>query len=864
MLPIYGLHACGQWRDQRASNTLDGGAPFYASYRCADGNWVSVGALEPQFFRVLLEQLGIDQEAFGPQRDRARWPQQRALLAAAAMAQPRAHWGESVRGQRCLLRPGAGDRGSAAASPRNVARGAFMELAGVVQPAPAPLFDGKRAVPRTAPPIPGQHGREILRELGFDETAGRRRCSQQGPPAPRVSLSNKPIKWVDSLISQCDNGGKVAVRCLIARTFQLARTSRRTNMSAPAYPIHTEPEAFARSGLDYARLIQNDRVHASLYSDSRVFHDELATMFATGWVYVGHGSEVPQPGDFATKSVGLQSVIMARHSDGEVYVMHNRCPHRASAVCHEAQGHGSRLTCRYHGWSFNMRGDLLTVPGPEGYDDSLDKSALGLPRLPRVESYRGFVFASLAPTGISLHEHLGRARESIDVICDLSPHGELDLSAGWMKTRIRANWKMIVENQVDGYRYAPFVHGSLMNANRRFATVRDRKESSPARVRDLGDGHSEIDHSTDYRQKGSTLRWTGNIEESRLPKYVAAMHAAHGSEEARRRLVDGPPHTAIFPNLFLAEMAIMVCQPVSERETIHWTTPVMLKGGEELNERTLRRGEGAVGPAGFIIADDTRRSSGDGAKGRHQPAPRVAAAQARPAHRATAPGRHANRGPDGRNHPACLLAPAVQEGHGSRAMNSQIDPAIIEFLHYEARLQDEHRYEEWEALWTEDALYWVPCNDDNADPSRQVSYIYDNRSRIASRIKQLKTGFRHAQSPQSRMRRLISNIEMQPAPEAGQVAVAANFLLIEVRHGEQNIWRGRTFYTLKNTDQGFMLKWQEGAAGEQRRTDPQPGLPHLSQAAAGAAVVCTGHRDGLSTTSCTGVEAARASAASFA
>ncbi len=121
-------------------------------------------------------------------------------------------------------------------------------------------------------------------------------------------------------------------------------------------------------------------------------------------------------------------------------------------------------------------------------------------------------------------------------------------------------------------------------------------------------GHSEIDHATDYRHKGTTLRWTGNIEESRLPKYVAAMKATYGEQEARRRLIDGPPHTAVFPNLFLAEMAIMVVNPVSAHECIHMTTPVMLRGGEELNERTLRRGEGAVGPAGLIIADDIELS----------------------------------------------------------------------------------------------------------------------------------------------------------------------------------------------------------------------------------------------------------------
>lgn len=134
-----------------------------------------------------------------------------------------------------------------------------------------------------------------------------------------------------------------------------------------------------------------------------------------------------------------------------------------------------------------------------------------------------------------------------------------------------------------------------------------------------------------------------------------------------------------------------------------------------------------------------------------------------------------------------------------------IDSSIVEFIYREARLQDEHRYEEWEALWTDDALYWVPANDDNADPTRQVSYIYDNRSRIASRIQQLKTGQRHAQSPASRMRRVVSNIELE-SEDGADVRAAANFLLIEVRHGEQNVWCGRTLYRLRREDGGLRMQ----------------------------------------------------------
>src|SRR6266700_708521 len=86
--------------------------------------------------------------------------------------------------------------------------------------------------------------------------------------------------------------------------------------------------------------------------------------------------------------------------------------------------------------------------------------------------------------------------------------------------------------------------------------------------------------------------------------------------------------------------------------------------------------------------------------------------------------------------------------------------AVAAFLYKEARFQDEHRYEAWEALWTDDGVYWVPANGADIDPEKEMSIIYDNRSRISLRIKQLLTGKRHTQTPQSRLRRLVSNIEL--------------------------------------------------------------------------------------------------------
>jgi 3-phenylpropionate/cinnamic acid dioxygenase small subunit len=124
---------------------------------------------------------------------------------------------------------------------------------------------------------------------------------------------------------------------------------------------------------------------------------------------------------------------------------------------------------------------------------------------------------------------------------------------------------------------------------------------------------------------------------------------------------------------------------------------------------------------------------------------------------------------------------------------------IEDFLHLEARLQDEHRYEEWEELWTRDGIYWVPAGSDDIDPDRHVSFIYDNRIRIATRVKQLCGGEHLAQIPASRLRRVVGNVELLEA-EGDEVAVAANFVIAESRNGETRLWAGRTHYRLRALD----------------------------------------------------------------
>ena len=129
---------------------------------------------------------------------------------------------------------------------------------------------------------------------------------------------------------------------------------------------------------------------------------------------------------------------------------------------------------------------------------------------------------------------------------------------------------------------------------------------------------------------------------------------------------------------------------------------------------------------------------------------------------------------------------------------------IEDFIYREARLMDEHRYDEWLALWTDDGIYWVPSNDDDIDPMRSVSIIYDDRGRLGDRIDRLKSGLAYAQKPPSRMRRVVSNLEVEDGGK-DEVTAYSNFVLTEIRRGILNFWSGRTVHKLRQENGGIKM-----------------------------------------------------------
>lgn len=347
-------------------------------------------------------------------------------------------------------------------------------------------------------------------------------------------------------------------------------------------------------------LIQSNKVHGSLYTNEEVFREEIEKIWSRVWVYVGHESEVPNKDDFILKHIGLEEVIMTRGADGEINLLHNRCPHRGNRVCVDKSGNNKWFKCQYHGWMFKTNGALHGYPYPQGFQDKL-RGTYDMAPVARVAVYRGLVFGCLSGSGPSLEEYLGGAKDRLDLMLLNSPSGELEVTAGFIKHRVRANWKILVENETDGY-HPQVVHASIFDVVNS-VVAETYRDGSPAVTRSFGNGHAELDVRPEMRRIGKPMHWFNTTAE-RLPQYTAEMNEAYGEEKAREVMIDGIPHLMIFPNLFIAEVQLFVLQPVSMNETIQHVTALQFKGAKEFNRRLRQQTMGSVGPAGFLLADD--------------------------------------------------------------------------------------------------------------------------------------------------------------------------------------------------------------------------------------------------------------------
>ncbi|HZP26875.1 MAG TPA: aromatic ring-hydroxylating dioxygenase subunit alpha [Dehalococcoidia bacterium] len=213
-------------------------------------------------------------------------------------------------------------------------------------------------------------------------------------------------------------------------------------------------------------------VSRSAYVDRDVYDLELERIFARTWLYLCHESEIPNPGDFFTTTMGEDPVIVIRDSSGKVNAFINSCRHRGMKVCRADQGNAASFTCAYHGWTYGNDGKLIGVPNfQDAYFEQLDMEQWGLVPVAQVDSYRGLIFGNFDPKTMSLADYLGDMAFYLDTFLDRREGGS-EVVPGIQKWIIPCNWKFAADNfcgdnyHVQTTHLSPIITGFMGSSDR--------------------------------------------------------------------------------------------------------------------------------------------------------------------------------------------------------------------------------------------------------------------------------------------------------------------------------------------------------------------------------------------------------------
>lgn len=348
------------------------------------------------------------------------------------------------------------------------------------------------------------------------------------------------------------------------------------------------------------------KVPRSAFTSQAVFEAERDIIFSRCWLYLGHESEILKPGQFVTRTVGGRNLIFNRDGDGRVNAFFNTCPHRGATVCRDRAGSAKSFQCFYHGWVFGADGGLKSQPGEASYCEDFNKDGgANLVRVPRLDQFRGFWFVCFDARATDLAVYLGQACEYLDIVADHAASG-MEVVGGTQEYSIRANWKLLVENSIDGY-HASTTHASYLDYLKGTA-------GSLAAVpltgvgHDLGGGHAVIEYAAPWgRPIAQWIPAWGEQGKHDLEQIMAELTHRFGAERAQR-IASKNRNLLIFPNLIVNDiMAITV-------RTFYPLAPNL----QHINAWTLAPvGENAwarksrlenflefLGPGGFATPDD--------------------------------------------------------------------------------------------------------------------------------------------------------------------------------------------------------------------------------------------------------------------
>ncbi|MGC2306709.1 aromatic ring-hydroxylating oxygenase subunit alpha [Candidatus Binatus sp.] len=302
---------------------------------------------------------------------------------------------------------------------------------------------------------------------------------------------------------------------------------------------------------DWSKLIdlESRTVSPRVFVDPAIYEIEQERIFNRCWLFVGCESQVPNPGDFFTNSMGEEPVIVTRAEDGKIHVFINSCRHRGSRVCRIEHGNARSFTCPYHGWTYDLRGKLTGVPRlREAYYGDLDRDQWGLLEAPKVESYCGLIFACLDSGAQSFESYLGNAKWYLDILFNRTPGGAVALP-GVHKWNINGNWKINSEQQAGDNYHTDYLHRSMLEVD----FVDKGFRGGEPWVRDF-----EVKADNGHGFMNLAIGYVKDYPEA-IIEYEKRVHAEaikHLAPEQAKLVYNGNTHVAnIFPNLSIISFA---------------------------------------------------------------------------------------------------------------------------------------------------------------------------------------------------------------------------------------------------------------------------------------------------------------------
>ena len=373
----------------------------------------------------------------------------------------------------------------------------------------------------------------------------------------------------------------------------------------------------APSSIDTSPWLRGCEVHRDAFIDPDVFALEMQTVFSHTWVFVGHGSQIPQPGDYVTTTVGDQPVVMVRQWDGGISVLHNRCAHKGVKVAGREHGNtGKFFRCPYHAWTYQLDGAVLAIPLKSGYALSgLEgtEAALGMAAVGAVQVYRDFVFCRLSRQGESFADFFGDALSTIDNMVDRSPEGKLEVAGGVLRYMHRCTWKMLVDNQTDTC-HPMVAHESSAGTAVKVWKAAPEGTPKPMAVELFAPFVSpyEFFEGMGIRSWPNGHGHTGTADSihaaySPVPGYWDQMKAAYGEQRAQHILGEVRHNTIYFPNIMVKGpiQTLRIFKPLAADRTLVESWTFRLVGAPDLLlERTLMYNRLINAPTSVVGHDD--------------------------------------------------------------------------------------------------------------------------------------------------------------------------------------------------------------------------------------------------------------------